>query len=148
MIHFGEYLKCYGTLSYRRCHWNHVTCCKAGVVPGRAWRVWHALYLFVPSFSHECTRSENSSLKGDSLSVFTDKFRVLTNTLVMKSKKEEKLRIVTSDCLFKTCQGKPWRPRWHHRESGSQYSAKRMRSSNTQAFLRTYPSWTTPTGWC
>lgn len=57
-------------------------------------------------------------------SVFINKFRILTNTLVMKSKKDEKSRIMTSDGLFKMCQGKPWSPKWCHREPGPPFCKK------------------------
>lgn len=58
MIYFEEHLKCYGALSYRRCHWN-----RQGWY--QAWHVCDALYLFIHSFSHECTGSEKSGQRGD-----------------------------------------------------------------------------------
>lgn len=99
MIHFGEHLKCYRTLSYRRCHWDHVTCCKAGWCQAEL-----GTYdmLSVPVYSLIL-------LGVHSLREILPEGRLIVNlyqqiqssdkhTLVIKSK-TEKLRSMTSDCL-------------------------------------------------
>lgn len=90
-----------------------------------AWHVCSALYLFIHSFSRECTLREAG--EGACISVFTNKVRVHKDF-----GDEEWRRCEAEAChlrVFKTCRGEPWGPAWHHREPGSMFCKK-------TAFLR------------
>lgn len=109
-----------------------------------AWHVCSALYLFIHSFSRECTHREagERSLHHRSLPTRSES----TKTLVMRSEEDAKLRLVTSECL-KPAKGSLGAL---HDIIGNQgqYSAKRLHSSMPGFSAHTYPSGKTGTGRC
>lgn len=102
-----------------------MTCCKAWAVPGRSLA---RMQCSVPVHSLILSRMHaEKPVREPASSVFTNKVRVHKDF-----GDEEWRRCEAEAChlrVFKTCQGEPWGPAWHHREPGSIFCKK-------TAFLR------------